>query len=172
MPQLCLAVASLALSTSRPVCVVLLANRLSLVLPYLKWYHTLLSSAVVSKQTASVGSSPLERGNRAVGNCWDYANQCSACARVGTARTNGVSTPARVVSGCEAQKREETARTGCDLVLCALVAVDRASVGAWESADGLGAGCHEPGRALDDFIHQRHTPQLRYSSGVESAGWA
>src|SRR6266567_1295631 len=49
MPQLCLAVASLALSTSRPVCVVLLANRLSLVLPYLKWYHTLLSSAVVSK---------------------------------------------------------------------------------------------------------------------------
>src|SRR6266567_6321244 len=48
MPQLCLAVASLALSTSRPVCVVLLANRLSLVLPYLKWYHTLLSSAVVS----------------------------------------------------------------------------------------------------------------------------
>src|SRR2546423_12163083 len=49
MPQLCLAVASLALSTSRPVSVVLLANRLSLVLPYLLWYHTLLSSAVVSK---------------------------------------------------------------------------------------------------------------------------
>src|SRR6266699_7150924 len=51
MPQLCLAVASLALSTSRPVSVVLLANRLSLVLPYLLWYHTLLSSAVVSKRT-------------------------------------------------------------------------------------------------------------------------
>src|SRR6266851_8017315 len=50
MPQLCLAVASLALSTSRPVSVVLLANRLSLVLPYLLWYHTLLSSAVVSKR--------------------------------------------------------------------------------------------------------------------------
>src|SRR5258708_35364157 len=49
MPQLCLAVASLALSTSRPVSVVLLANRLSLVLPYLLWYHTLLSSAVVSR---------------------------------------------------------------------------------------------------------------------------
>src|SRR5216684_3736993 len=48
MPQLCLAVASLALSTSRPVSVVLLANRLSLVLPYLLCYHTLLSSAVVS----------------------------------------------------------------------------------------------------------------------------
>src|SRR6266699_2467090 len=52
MPQLCLAVASLALSTSRPVSVVLLANRLSLVLPYLLWYHTLLSSAVVSNPPA------------------------------------------------------------------------------------------------------------------------
>src|SRR5216683_4676328 len=50
MPQLCLAVASLALSTSRPVSVVLLANRLSLVLPYLLCYHTLLSSAVVSRR--------------------------------------------------------------------------------------------------------------------------
>src|SRR6266566_1672532 len=60
MPQLCLAVASLALSTSRPVCVVLLANRLSLVLPYLKWYHTLLSSAVVSKLHGKRSGQPLE----------------------------------------------------------------------------------------------------------------
>src|SRR5260370_35445390 len=48
MLRLCLSVASLALLTSRLVCVVLLANRLSLVLPYLLSYHTLLSSAVVS----------------------------------------------------------------------------------------------------------------------------
>src|SRR5450755_4077827 len=51
--RLCLSVATLALSTSRPVCVVLLANRLSLVLPYLLSYHTLLSSAVVSKSIAT-----------------------------------------------------------------------------------------------------------------------
>jgi hypothetical protein len=42
-------VSSLALSTSRLVCVVLLANRLSVVLPYLLCYHTLLSSAGISK---------------------------------------------------------------------------------------------------------------------------
>src|SRR6266700_6213091 len=56
MPQLCLAVASLALSTSRPVCVVLLANRLSLVLPYLLCYHTLLSSAVVSNMCLAINT--------------------------------------------------------------------------------------------------------------------
>src|SRR2546427_8232032 len=55
------------------------------------------------EQTASVGAGALERGDRAVGSCRDYANQCSACARVGTAGTNGVSTLTRVVSGCEAQ---------------------------------------------------------------------
>src|SRR5260370_36533987 len=52
MLRLCLAVASLALLTSRLVCVVLLANRLSLVLPYLLSYHTLLPSAVISKSPA------------------------------------------------------------------------------------------------------------------------
>jgi hypothetical protein len=41
--------ASLALSASRPAAVVLLANRLFLVLPYLLWYHTLLSLAEISK---------------------------------------------------------------------------------------------------------------------------
>lgn len=57
--------------------------------------------------------------------------QISASRRVGagTTRTSGVSTLARVVSGCEAQKREKAAGTGCDLVLCAFVAVDRANDG-------------------------------------------
>src|SRR5258708_16715431 len=56
MLRLCLSVASLALLTSRLVCVVLLANRLSLVLPYLLWYHTLLPSAVISKRLCAKAS--------------------------------------------------------------------------------------------------------------------
>src|SRR5712692_4319392 len=107
------------------------------------------------KQTANVGPDALERGDRAVGSSRDYANQCSARLGAGTAGTNGVPTLARVVSGRETQKREKAAGTGCDLVLCAFVAVDRASVGKREPTTGAGFGCDNIGRALDNFIHQR-----------------
>ena len=59
MLRLCLSVASLVLLTSRLVCVVLLANRLSLVLPYLLWYHTLLPSAVISNQPQAQSQSHM-----------------------------------------------------------------------------------------------------------------
>src|SRR5258708_3001237 len=49
MRSQCLFAASLPLSTSTLVCVVLLANRLSLVLPYFLFYHTLLLPADISK---------------------------------------------------------------------------------------------------------------------------
>src|SRR5712692_1028046 len=49
MRSQCLFAASLPLSTSTLVCVVLLANRLSLVLPYFLFYHTLLLPADISR---------------------------------------------------------------------------------------------------------------------------
>lgn len=90
--------------------------------------------------TASMGAGPLERGDRAVGSSRDYATQCSARVGAGPTGTSGVSTLTRVVSGCEAQKREKTPRTGCDLLFCSLAALDRASVGKRKPADGAGLG--------------------------------
>src|SRR6266567_1622815 len=73
----------------------------------------------------------------------------------------------RVVSGRETQKREKAAGTGCDLVLCAFVAVDRASVGKREPTTGAGFGCDNIGRALDNFIHQRGGVQVCDPGGME-----
>src|SRR5258708_1009792 len=81
------------------------------------------------EQTASVGPGALERGDRAVGSSRDHTNQCSARVGIGPARTSGVSTLARVVSGCQTQKWEKAPRSGCNLLLCPIVALDRASVG-------------------------------------------
>src|SRR5713226_8105879 len=61
MRSQCLFAASLPLSTSTLVCVVLLANRLSLVLPYFLFYHTLLLPADISRFPLVVSSS-LEAG--------------------------------------------------------------------------------------------------------------
>src|SRR6266852_7079562 len=57
--------------------------------------------------------------------------QISASRRVGIgpARTSGVSTLARVVSGCQTQKWEKAPRSGCNLLLCPIVALDRADDG-------------------------------------------
>ena len=95
--------------------------------------------------------------------------QISASRRLGagTAGTNGVPTLARVVSGRETQKREKAAGTGCDLVLCTFVAVDRASVGKREPTTGAGFGCDNIGRALDNFIHQRGGVQVCDPGGME-----
>ena len=110
------------------------------------------------EQTASVGAGALERGDRAVGSRGIGPNQCSTGVGAGTTGTDGVSALARVVSGCDPQKREQAAGTGCDLVFCLLDAVDSTSVGEGEPADGAGAGCHHAGRTLDDFVHQRGAP--------------
>src|SRR6266480_5675257 len=58
MLPLCLSVASPALSASRLVCVVLLANRRIAGAPILLWYHTLLSSAVISKGEVAAWARP------------------------------------------------------------------------------------------------------------------
>jgi hypothetical protein len=134
-----------------------------------QWSQQVSSAFGHLSPPASVGPGPLERGDRAVGSSRDHATQCSARVGVGPTGTSGVSTLARVVSGCEAQKREKTPRAGRDHLLRSLVAVDRASVGNWKSADGPGAGCHHTGGALDDFDDQRGDTQLRHSGGVESA---
>src|SRR5512142_1363737 len=70
------------------------------------------------EQTASLGAGALERRDRAVRSSRDYANQCSARAGVGTTGTNGVSTLARVVSGCAPEKRTKAQRTGYHQLLC------------------------------------------------------
>ena len=114
-------------------------NRLS------QWSQQVSTAFGSFEQTASVGPGALERGDRAIRSSRDYADQCSARVSVGTAGTSGVSTFARVVSGCEAQKREKAARSGCDHLFRSLVAVDRAFVGNWEPTDGAGAGCHDLG---------------------------
>src|SRR5437660_9677572 len=51
--------ASLALSASRLASVVLLANRLFLVLPYLLFYHTLLSLAEISRGCTKRPEKPM-----------------------------------------------------------------------------------------------------------------
>jgi hypothetical protein len=62
--------------------------------------------------TASVGMSPLERGDRAGRKNGDHADQCAACARAGAEIAGGVSALAGVVSGCSQKsgnKRQELA---------------------------------------------------------------
>lgn len=135
-----------------------------------QWKHEVSTAFGQFAQTASVGSGALERGDRADGNRRDHANQCSARVGVGPAGTSGVSTPARVVSGCEAQKRKKAVRSGRDHLLRTFVAMDRAFVGQGEPANGAGAGCHQFRRALDDFIYQRRDPQLRHPGSLESTG--
>ncbi len=122
--------------------------------------------------TASVGPGPLERGDRAVGSSRNHTTQCEAFVGVGPTGTSGVSALARVVSGCEAQKRKKAAGIGRDLVLCALVAVDRASLGKREPTNGAGLGCNNIRRALDDFIHQRGGVQVCDPGSVEGLGRA
>ena len=64
MLWLCLVGASLLLSTAMLVFVVLLANRLSLVLPYLLCYHTLLLSADFSKWHCPYGWYKRQKGEK------------------------------------------------------------------------------------------------------------
>src|SRR5258708_29561681 len=80
-----------------------------------------VNSFCPSLETASVGPGSVECGNRTFRNSRDYATQCSARVGVGPTGTSGVSALARVVSGCETQKREKAAGTRCDHLLRSLV---------------------------------------------------
>src|SRR5438876_12417071 len=66
------------------------------------------------KPTPNRGAGPLERGNRLVWFCRNYANQCSAFVSAVSRRTNGLSALTGVVSGCRQKQREKAARTGGD----------------------------------------------------------
>src|SRR6266852_2910569 len=75
MRSQCLFAASLPLSTSTLVCVVLLANRLSLVLPYFLFYHTLLLPADISsscRPRCSGGACPRQGADYV-----KYARMCT-----------------------------------------------------------------------------------------------
>src|SRR5205085_5388895 len=72
------------------------------------------------ESTSSLGIGALERGNRVVMCCRDYANQCSAGVRAGTGRTSRVSALTRVVSECQTKTGKKATRPGCDKMFCAL----------------------------------------------------
>src|SRR6476661_2399980 len=59
--------------------------------------------------TASVGTGPVERRDRAVGNSRDWANQCSARVGARPTGTSGLSTLTRVVVFLRSTKAEKNA---------------------------------------------------------------
>src|SRR2546421_4210371 len=75
------------------------------------------------ESTPSVGIGALERGDRVVRCCRDYANQCSAFVGTGTGRTSRSSALTGVVSECQPKTGKKATRAGCDHVFCTLASV-------------------------------------------------
>src|SRR5260370_34890632 len=78
---------------------------------------------------ATAWPGPVERRDSPHGICRDLPDQCSARLGAKPSGTKRVSAPARVVSGWEPKKREETSRDRGQCVFCSLVALDRSRVG-------------------------------------------
>jgi len=74
----------------------------------------------------------------------------------------------------EAKQKSGKKRRELDVTSCfgPLLALDRASVGEREAADGARLGCHHSFGALDHFVDQRGDPQLRHPGGMESVRWS
>ena len=122
------------------------------------------------EQTASVRTgADVSAGIALSGTAGIASHQCSARSGAAPAGTSSISALTRVVSGWEAQKRQQETRPRGKFMLCPFTTVDRAFVGGWEKAYGIGSGCDNAREALDHFIHQWAGTQLRHSGGVESA---